>query len=270
MRKVLIVIACLLLTVVVFAKLYHIIFSLQRQIINPKGITVITRFNAPAGYTIIKPLPGSFGEYLQQLQLKKAGMPALNYKGNIARTDAYTAAVVNLSLGNSDLQQCADAVMRLRGEYLFHKKKYKDIAFNFTNGFKCDFVHYADGYRYQNDKWVLKAKKDYSYNNFLRYMDLVFSYAGTLSLQKELNTVTDPNNLQIGDVFIKGGSPGHCFIIMNIAVKDNKKVFLLAQSYMPAQDIQILQDEEGPWFSLTKQANIMYSDLIDGSYLKRF
>jgi hypothetical protein len=207
---------------------------------------------------------------LQQLPLKKAGMPALNYKGDIARTDVYTAAVVNLSIGTTDLQQCADAVMRLRGEYLFHRKNYQAISFNFTSGFKCDFVHYADGYRYQNDRWVLKAGKDYSYANFMRYMTLVFSYAGTLSLQKELKPVTNAASLQIGDVFIRGGSPGHCFIVMNVAEQNGKKLFVLAQSYMPAQDIQILQDDNGPWFALDKPAGIMYADLIDKTYLKRF
>ena len=123
--------------------------------------------------------------------------------------------------------------MRLRGEYLWHAKRYNEIAFHFVSGFKCDYVHYANGYRYHNDHWVLKAKKDYSYNTFMQYMQLVFAYAGTLSLEKELKSVTNPNDLKAGDVFIHGGSPGHCFIVMNVVENDkHEKQFLLAQSFM--------------------------------------
>ena len=66
-------------------------------------------------------------------------------------------------------------------------------------------------------------------------------YAGTASLSKELRTVPY-TSLQAGDVFIKGGSPGHVVIVVDVAIhpKTKKKVFLLAQSYMPAQQKHIL------------------------------
>ncbi len=245
-----------------------VIFSLS--LINPIADNVIKRFKTPAGYETVSYKPDSFASYLQSLPLKPAGTHTKTYQGNIAGTDAYTAAVVDLSLGKQDLQQCADAVMRLRGEYLYHQHKFNEIAFNFTNGFKCDYLHYANGYRFKNDSWVLRGKKDYSYQNFLRYMNLVFAYAGTLSLEKELIKVTNSNDIKPGDVFIKGGSPGHCFVVMNVAMnRDRKKVFLLAQSYMPAQDIQVLQ-YQSPWFSLDKLCDLPYGELIDIRYLRRF
>lgn len=236
-----------------------------------KPNTVLSHFNIPAGYAQMPVQPGSFAAWLQQRPLKPTGSHTLTYRGNVARTDDYTAAVIDMSIGEQDLQQCADAVMRLRAEYQYEKKDYKAISFNFTSGFKCDFVHFAEGYRYhQSGVWKKLAKKDYSYASFLRYMTLVFSYAGTLSLEKELHTVTNANDLQIGDVFIKGGSPGHCFIVMNAATnKANKKVFLLAQSFMPAQNIQVLQNGS-PWFSLDKPAAIPYGELVNAAYLKRF
>ncbi|SDF62513.1 protein of unknown function (4846) [Mucilaginibacter pineti] len=236
-----------------------------------KTDNVLARFKTPEGFQQMAAAPGSFGAWLQALPLKPAGTKTYTYKGDIARTDVYTAAVVDMSIGNQDLQQCADAVMRLRGEYLYHQKNYAAISFNFTSGFRCDFVHYADGYRYSNDHWALKAKKDYSYSCFMRYMTLVFSYAGTLSLQKELKPVPNINSLKAGDVFIHGGSPGHCFIVMNVVENArHQKKFLLAQSYMPAQNIQLLQYEGDPWFSVDKPAGIMYAELISQSYLKRF
>jgi hypothetical protein len=232
--------------------------------------TVLTRFTAPAGYRQVNAVPGSFAAYLQSLPLKPAGTHTLTYKGAVAATDVFTAAVVDLSVGNEDLQQCADVVMRLRGEYLYQQKRYNEIAFHFESGFRCDYIHYADGYRYHNDHWVLKAKKDYSYPTFMRYMSLVFAYAGTLSLDKELHKVKNPDELQTGDVFIKGGSPGHCFIVMDVVENSqHKKLFLLAQSFMPAQNLQVLQ-YHSPWFSMDVKSEIWYGELIDKVYLKRF
>lgn len=239
-------------------------------LISLVGDNVTTRFAPPSGYSRQKTEPQSFGNYLQNLPLKPVGTHTKTYLGTIAATDAYTAAVVNVSVGKEDLQQCADAVMRLRGEYLYQQKRYNEIGFHFVSGFKCDYIHYANGYRYHNDRWVLKAKKDYSYPTFMHYMQLVFAYAGTLSLDKELKKVPDANDLQAGDVFIHGGSPGHCFVVMDVAVNAvHQKVFLLAQSFMPAQDIQMLK-YQSPWFSLDKPSEIPYGELINLKYLKRF
>lgn len=240
------------------------------HIATPAPDNVLKRFAIPAGYHRIAPASGSFGAWLQALPLKPAGTPTKTYKGDIARTDVYTAAVIDMSVGNQDLQQCADAVMRLRGEYLYQQKKYSEISFNFTSGFKCDYEYYAKGYRYKNDHWVLKAKTDYSYSTFLNYMTLVFSYAGTLSLQKELKTVTNVDEVKAGDVFIRGGSPGHCFIVLDVVENAaHQKQFLLAQSFMPAQNIQVLQ-YGSPWFAMDQHSAILYGELISKNYLKRF
>jgi len=244
------------------------IFLLFTSFFAADNVTI--RFKVPEGYHRISVPPGSFAAYLQSLPLKPPGTQTKTYKGDVARTDVYTAAVVDMSVGNQDLQQCADAVMRLRGEYLYQQKNYKAISFNFVSGFKCDYVHYAEGYRFRNDRWVLKAKKDYSYATFMRYMELVFSYASTISLEKETKAVSNPNELKAGDIFIHGGSPGHCFIVMDVAENSqHQKQFLLAQSFMPAQNIQVLQ-YNSPWFSMEKRSDILYGELINKSYLRKF
>jgi hypothetical protein len=236
----------------------------------PATDNVLSRFKTPAGYEQQKVEGGTFADWLQKLPLKPIGTKTKTYRGDIARTDVYTAAVVDLSVGRQDLQQCADAVMRLRGEYLYHQKNYKAISFKFVSGFTCDYIHYANGYRYLGGKWVLSAKKNYNYSTFMRYMTLVFSYASTISLEKELKPVTNANDVKTGDVLIHGGAPGHCFIVMDVVENTaHKKQFLLAQSFMPAQNIQVLQ-YGSPWFSLDKPSDIAYGYLISAQYLRRF
>ena len=77
-------------------------------------------------------------------------------------------------------------------------------------------------------------------------------YAGTLSLSRELKPVKE-EALQIGDVFIQGGSPGHAVIVVDVAQnrQTGEKKFILAQSYMPAQELQILKNPKGGgvWYS---------------------
>ncbi|MFB9842764.1 DUF4846 domain-containing protein [Mucilaginibacter ginsenosidivorans] len=233
---------------------------------------VVTRFKTVPGFHRAEVKPGSFAAYLQSLPLKPRGAHCLTYNGNVAVTDDNTAAVLDISVGKHDLQQCADAVMRLRGEYLYSKKRYSEISFHFVSGFVCDYTHYANGYRYKDDHWVHLAQKDYSYETFMKYMELVFSYAGTPSLEKELKPVTNPAKLKAGDVFIHGGRPGHCFIVMDVAENDkHEKQFLLAQSFMPAQNIQVLQNAPGSyWFSMDKTPGIWYGELVKPAYLRRF
>jgi len=85
-----------------------------------------------------------------------------------------------------------------------------------------------------------------------------------------MHKVQNSDELKAGDVFIKGGSPGHCFIVMDVAENSqHKKLFLLAQSFMPAQNIQVLQ-WQSPWFSMDTPSQIWYGELINKTYLKRF
>jgi hypothetical protein len=88
-------------------------------------------------------------------------------------------------------------------------------------------------------------------------------YAGTLSLSKSMHTKSI-EDMAIGDVFIKGGSPGHAVLIVDLAENEKgEKVFLLAQSYMPAQETQILKNNNDPDLSP------WYSDKIADNYSRQ-
>jgi len=104
--------------------------------------------------------------------------------------------------------------------------------------------------------WVKRTSPSNTYKDFWKYMEIIFSYAGTLSLSKELILVAK-EDMKIGDIFIWCGSPGHAILVTDMAInpKTNEKLFLLSQSYMPAQEIQLLKNpndsEFSPWYSLT-------------------
>jgi len=226
--------------------------------INPEANTLEERFFVPEGYERVVVEENSFGKYLRTLPLKPHGSKVKYYNGEEKKRDVYEA-VVDLDVGNRDLQQCADAVIRLRAEYLFQEKRYDDIHFNFTNGFTAAYSKWRDGYRItvqgNNAGWVKTNASSTDYQDFRKYLDTVFAYAGTLSLAQELVPVKI-KDMQIGDVFIQGGSPGHCVIVVDMAEHPGtgEKIFMLAQSYMPAQNIQILKNLDNtaisPWYSL--------------------
>lgn len=217
------------------------------------GHTVATRFAPPAGYTRTEVSGNSFGSYLRHFPLLDLDAPVYLYNGKLKGRQDVHAAVLDIDVGDKDLQQCADAIMRLRAEYLYREKKYDDIRFNFTNGFTASYAKWRQGYRIQVNgnqvTWAKTASASDSYAEFKKYLWRVFTYAGTMSLSKELRT-QQVKDIAIGDVFIKGGSPGHAVIVMDVAQnKDGKKCFLLAQSYMPAQQVHILKNPAGgTWY----------------------
>lgn len=224
------------------------------------GQTLENRIAPPAGYVREDCSSGSYAAYFHKLPLLPQGSKVLLYNGHEKRNQAAAFAVVDMEIGNSDLQQCADAVIRLRAEYLWSQKRYGEIKFNFTSGFQAEYKKWAEGNRIKVSgnkvTWYAAGGTDYSYKTFRDYLNLVFTYAGTASLAKELVPVPYIS-LNSGDVFIKGGFPGHAVIVVDVAVnpKTGKKVFLLAQSYMPAQQIHILVNPNNrtlsPWYELS-------------------
>lgn len=241
------------------------------------------RIAPPSGYVRETCPANSFTTYLRNLSLLPEGSKVLLYNGKEKANQAAAFAVIDMEIGNRDLQQCADAVIRLRAEYLWKHKRYADIKFNFTSGFTAEYKKWAEGNRIKVSgnqvQWYASGKGvDYSYKTFRNYLDMVFMYAGTASLSRELPAVLY-TSLQPGDVFIKGGSPGHAVIVMDVAIHPNtgKKVFLLAQSYMPAQQIHILVNPTSrnlsPWYELTEtDAGKLYTPewIFEKKDLKRF
>jgi len=230
---------------------------------NFEAGTLQTRFIMPNYFTRLETDQNSFAAYLRNLPLKPAGSKVLYYNGQVKENFAYEA-VVDMDIGKKDLQQCADAIMRLRAEYFYQQKAYDKISFTLTNGFKVDYAEWIKGNRIRvngnTTSWQKKTAPSNTYKDFRAYMELVFMYAGTLSLSKSLRSI-NITKMTIGDVFIVGGSPGHAVIVVDMAQNSKgKKLFMLAQSYMPAQETQILRNPASetlsPWYELNSLETI--------------
>jgi hypothetical protein len=89
----------------------------------------------------------------------------------------------------------------------------------------------------------------------------VFNYAGSKSLSKELIPVKQAD-MKPGDVFIVGGFPGHAVTVLDMAVNPatGEKLFMLCQSYMPAQQVHVLKNPDNagisPWYSLNFKGDL--------------
>ena len=244
------------------------------------GAILLDRIKTPAGFQRLPVDPNSFKEYLRTIPLKPQGAEVSYYSGGIKSSEGVYTAVIDLEIGDKNLHQCADAVMRLRAEYLWNTKQYDQIHFNFTNGFKVDYSEWMKGRRMvvEGNKtyWDNQSSASNSYEDFWEYMELIFMYAGTASLEKELISVP-LSQMEIGDVFIKGGYPGHAVLVMDMAENEatGKKIYLLAQSYMPAQESQILinpiDSKLSPWYVLDENEIINTPEWdFSKNQLKRF
>lgn len=214
---------------------------------NENPYASIADIPLPDGYARIKTDSGSFAGWLRNVDLKK-DKTVHQYNGIRKLNQSAQFAVLNISVGDNDLQQCADAVMRLRAEYLFAKNKFDKISFT------------------DNDGEVYVFEPPYNRNNFHQYLNKVFGMCGTASLSKQLKN-TEMAKLEPGDVLIRGGFPGHAVIVMDVAKnKAGNKIYLLAQSYMPAQDIHVLNNPSdkllSPWYEVNDEKEIITPEYV--------
>ncbi|WP_419869915.1 DUF4846 domain-containing protein [Chryseobacterium sp. CT-SW4] len=235
---------------------------------NPAGNTILIdkdkstirqRFSPPENYEWIEEPPHSFGQFIESFPLKPYGTKILKYDGTPIITQHLHEAVLDIDTGTKNLQQCADAIIRLRAEYLYQHKRFNKIEFHFTSGDLVKWNDYKKGIRPivsgNSVRFQQAAGFDDSYAGFRNYLDLIFSYAGTISLNKETKPVTQTSDLKTGDILITPGSPGHVVFIAGVCMnKEGKKLFLLGEGFTPAQSIHLLSNpfdkNISPWYEL--------------------
>jgi len=253
---------------------------IYKSLTDESGMAVNSRILLPDGFQRIYEPAGSFSAYLRNLPLKPHNTIPLTYTGRPVRRLRAFEAVMDLPIGDKNLHQCADAIMRLRAEYLYGEEQYDKIHFNFTNGFRVDYSEWMRGGRIvvkgNSSYWVRSAGASNSPATLWQYLETIFMYAGTASLEQEL-MAAPADDIRAGDIFIQGGTPGHAMIIVDTAIdpQTGEKIFLLAQSNMPAQEIQIMKNtsnpEISPWFSLDRNDYIVSGRwTFSAEDLKRF
>ncbi len=230
--------------------------------INPKANILKYRLIPISGFTRESTPKKSWPDFLQNLKLEDFGKPILKYDGSEITDQKHHVAILPYDVGTLDLQQCADALIRLRAEYLFDLKKYDEIGFEFTSGDYYSWQHYYNGYRPiingNNVSFVknaTSAPKD-SYQDFRKYLDIIYTYAGTISLSKELKTSNNKTELFIGDLIVTPGSPGHVVMVVDKITNKNEHRYAIAEGFTPAQSIHILSINNNPWFDIKPEKEI--------------
>lgn len=221
----------------------------------------IWRISLPPGFNHVDEGDSAYSKWLRNLKIKKS-KPVYLYNGSLKDNQHAHYCVLDIDIGKKDLIQCADAAMKLRADFLFENDRYSEIKFNATSGDELALERWLNGVRWKEQGTQLvsyKINKEINDINkeYKLFMELAFSYCGTYSLSKQLKTVKDISSIQPGDIFVQGGFPGHAVIVTAVAKNETgKKIFLLSQGYMPAQDIHILKNYNdptlSPWYDLSE------------------
>ena len=215
---------------------------------NENPYPTIADIPVPEGFEREQVDNHGFAAWLRKVPLKRSKTVHL-YDGSEKRNQQAQFAVLNISVGQQDLQQCADAVMRLRAEYLFAENQFNQIDFT------------------DNESNHYPFTAPYTRDHFMSYLNRVFGMCGSASLSKQLKSKQDIRAIIPGDVWIHGGFPGHAVMVMDRAVsKDGRIIYLIAQGYMPAQDIHLLNNPSdaqlSPWYQVTDDNEIVTPEYL--------
>jgi len=226
---------------------------------HPPNEALSKRYQPPAGYQRVAVGPGSFAAWMRALPVRLDRTDVLSYQG--VPLDRPSAGIIAMDVGSRDLMQCADSVIRLHAEFLWAKGRQDEAAYRFTSGDETrwrDWVagermHIA-GSRVRRTQGAPRSAKHASYR---RWLDLVFTYAGTVSLARDASPLPVASPVEAGEFYVEAGSPGHAVVVLDVVKNaDGVRLGLLGQGFMPAEDIHILRSPlavEGVWFRLPSQ-----------------
>jgi hypothetical protein len=205
----------------------------------------------------------SFAAWLRGLPVRLDRRTVHSHRG--LPLPSWSAAVVALDLGEGDLQQCADSILRLHAEYLWAADRETEAEYHFTSGDPSSWSSWVRGERFRvhgsRVERVSGAPRSDDHRSFRRWLQHLFRYAGTLSLASDSRTVDPTEELEPGDFFVLPGSPGHAVMILDVAADaDGTQVALIGQGFTPAQDFHVLRSGDatalnGVWFPLPHNPN---------------
>ncbi|HYO93486.1 MAG TPA: DUF4846 domain-containing protein [Polyangiaceae bacterium] len=218
-----------------------------------------SRFPPPPGYTRVEVEPASFGHWLRGLPIAPPNTPVSTFDGALlhAADNDYVAGVVAIDIGNADLQQSPDVIIRLNAEWLWSLGQKAAISYRGSTKLAMPLSRWEKGQRIvsagPNVFWAVKNKpKELDYAEFRRYLDAVFAWANSTSLAQRARRVPKPEELAPGDFFLHARAPGHVAIVLDVADKPSgERVALIGQALNPAQSLHIVRPGRATaWFSL--------------------
>jgi hypothetical protein len=209
--------------------------------------------------------PDSYAAWLRKLPIRTDRTVVLAFDG--AELSRPSAAVLLLDVGDRDLMQCADSIIRLHAEYLWARGEADRAAYRFTSGDRSRWADWRGGERFvisgSKVKRVAGSPRPNTHASYRRWLDLIFTYAGTTSLARDTPAPASEAPVEAGDFFVDPGFPGHAVIVLDIAEdEDGQHLALLAQGFMPAEEVHILTSDgatDGRWFRLPERS----TDLLD-------
>lgn len=226
-------------------------------------LTLHETLRPPHGFKRIKLEEDGYAAWLRRLPVRTDRHSVLAYDGTTL--DRPSAAVIAMDVGKRDLMQGAGTIIRLHAEYLWSQGKVDKAAYHFTNGDLSSWEQWTVGARagvkesfFSRNKG--KPRED-THASYRRWLDIVFTSAGTLSLGRDSSAVPAGEPLKIGDFFLSPGSPGHAVIVLDLARHaDGRTVALIGQGFTPAEEAHVLTTStEGAaldkvWFLVPKAA----------------
>jgi hypothetical protein len=219
--------------------------------------TLEARTPTAEGFTRAAVEDASLGAFLRTLPLAPAGTQVRDFRGTPLYADGRhenIAAVVDVDIGARDLQQCADAVIRMHAEWRYGKGD-RRVAYHAASGATLAYDKWLAGERMvveggKANLRMVAAPRAEDHAAFRAWQDDVFNWANTSSLAREGSQIPFAD-VRAGDFFVMPGSPyGHAVLVLDVA-KDagGRTALLLGQSYMPAQSFQVLRPSAGAtWF----------------------
>ncbi len=173
------------------------------------------------------------------------------------------------------MHQCADATIYLHAKYNWDTNQTDKIKYYFTNGMLYSYEDYLKGFRpiVNGNESKLARRNEALYENNLtnlrKYLRIIWKYAGTLSLEYYETEFVGWDGPYPGDMFLRAGDPGHVVNVVDIVSNGRDRKYILSQSWMPAQEHEILLNpkDNSVWFDHRDISRYLGFDQHD---LKRF
>ena len=234
--------------------------------INISGTSISSMIQVPQDF-IRPPFPAtSLQSYLQTLPVKSYNSKVIKYDGYEKHFNCY-AAVLQTDLEiTEDLIHGEHIIQYLRAQFLYKSEKYDMINYSYDDNRSLSFDQWGAGARFvwQDTIYVLDtiAAENYSYESFQKYMNTIFQNSSTNSIAMDTRNI-DYSELSIGDVLVQPKdfrNRGHAVFVVDMAVHPStgEKLVLLAQGYMPSQDLHILKNtlepEISPWYRVNDES----------------